>query len=92
MMQTDVKNKHLNADGEIYAGPTRVKGMVITSTGGGEGTVAFKDGGASGTTKIEIDVPSSATFHNILVPGEGVKFDTNVYVTLTNCYISVFYG
>lgn len=91
-MQYDVSNVHANATGELIGYPTRVKTIVITSTGGGAGTVLLTDGGAGGPTKIEVDVPNSATFHNIFIPGEGVRFNTNVYATLTNCYISVFYG
>jgi hypothetical protein len=91
-MQYDVKNAHLNASGSLVAFPARVKGMVVTSTGAGAGTVLLKDGGSGGTTKIEVDVPATAAFHNVTIPGEGVRFETNVYATLTNCYVSVFYG
>lgn len=91
MMQTDVKNAHLNASGSLIAFPTRVKGLVITSTGTA-GSMLLKDGGSSGTTLIEIDVPGTAAFHNVTIPGEGVKFSTSVYATLTNCYVSAFYG
>jgi len=91
-MQTDVKNTHLNASGSLVAYPTRIKGLVLTSTGAGAGSVLLKDGGSGGTTLIEIDVPSTAAFHNVVIPGEGVKFSTSVYATLTNCYVSAFYG
>lgn len=91
-MQYDVKNAHLNASGSLVGSRTRVKGMVITSTGAGAGSVVLKDGGSGGTTKLEVDVPATAAFHNVVIPGEGVLFETNVYATLTNCYISAFYG
>lgn len=91
-MQYDVKNVHANASGSLVGYRTRVKGMVITSTGGGAGSVLLKDGGASGTTQIEIDVPATAAFHTVYIPGEGVLFETSVYAALTNCYVSVFYG
>ena len=91
-MQTDVSNTHLNASGLIVDYGTRVKGMVITSTGSGAGSVKLRDGGSGGTILIEIDVPSTAAFHGVTVPGEGVLFRTNVYATLANCYVSVFYG
>jgi hypothetical protein len=91
-MQYDVKNVHANSTGSLVAYRTRVKCIVITSTGAGAGTVLLKDGGSGGTTLIEVDVPATAAFHNVLIPGEGVLFDTNVYATLTNCYVSVFYG
>ena len=91
-MQYDVKNVHANASGSLVGYRTRVKGMVITSTGGGAGSVVLKDGGSGGTTQFEVDVPATAAFHNVVIPGEGVLFETSVYATLTNCYISVFYG
>ena len=91
-MQYDVKNAHLNASGSLVGYPVRVKGMVLTSTGAGAGTVLLKDGGSGGTTLVEIDVPATAAFHSVTIPGEGVRFATNVYATLTNCYVSVFFG
>lgn len=91
-MQYDVKNVHANASGSLVGYRTRVKGMVITSTGAGAGTVQLKDGGSSGTVRLEVDVPSTAAFHNVVIPGEGVLFETSVYAALTNCYVSVFYG
>ena len=91
-MQYDVKNVHANASGSLLTGRFRVKGIVITSTGAGAGSVLIKDGGSGGTTKIEVDVPATAAFHNVIIPGEGVLFETSVYAALTNCYVSVFYG
>ena len=91
-MQYDVSNVHANASGSLISGRVRVKGMIITSTGGGAGAVLLKDGGVGGTTKMEVDVPSTAAFHNVIIPGEGVLFLTDVYADLTNCYVSVFYG
>ena len=91
-MQADVQNVHTNASGSLVGYRTRVKGIVITSTGAGTGTVQLKDGGSGGTVKIEVDVPSTAAFHSVYVPQEGVLFETSVYATLTNCSVSVFYG
>lgn len=91
-MQSDVKNAHANASGSLVSSRARVKGMVLTSTGGGTGTVQLKDGGSSGTVKIEVDVPNTAAFHSVVIPQEGVLFETSVYATLTNCYVSIFYG
>ncbi len=91
-MQYDVKNVHANASASLVTGRVRVKGMIITSTGAGAGSVLLKDGGSGGTTRIEVDVPSTAAFHNVVIPGEGVLFQTDVYAALTNCYVSVFYG
>lgn len=93
-MQTDVKNIHANASSQLLPTNqrTRVRGVILTSTGGGAGTIQLRSGGSSGTILIEIDVPATAAFHNALIPGEGVLFTNGVYATLTNCYISMFYG
>lgn len=91
-MQTDVKSATVTADGTAYAGRTRVKALVITSTATA-GSVVLKDGGASGTAKITLNTPAAADFHNILIPGQGVLFENDVYVDVTNvAAVTVFYG
>ena len=94
-MQYDVKSTHLNASGSIYANRARVKGFSICATASAAGTLLLKDGGSSGTTLIEIDIPSNSNPNSfyILVPGEGVLFSTNIYATLTSiASVTVFYG
>lgn len=94
-MQYDVKSTHLNASGSIYAARARVKGFSICATASSAGTLLLKDGGSSGTTLIEIDIPSNSNPNSfyVLVPGEGVLFGTNIYATLTNiASVTVFYG
>ena len=94
-MQYDVKSTHLNASGSIYAARARVKGFSICATASTAGTLLLKDGGSSGTTLIEIDIPSNSNPNSfyVLVPGEGVLFNTNIYGTLTNiASVTVFYG
>lgn len=94
-MQGDVKSVHANASGSLVGYATRVKGFSICATASTSGTLLLKDGGSSGTTLIEIDIPSNSnpnTFYT-LVPGEGVRFTTNVYATLTGiASVTVFYG
>jgi hypothetical protein len=94
-MQYDVKSTHLNASGSVYANRARVKGFSICATASAAGTMDLKDGGSSGTTLIEIDIPSNSNPNSfyVLVPGEGVLFSTNIYATLTSiASVTVFYG
>ena len=93
-MQTDVKNVHANASSQLVPTNqrTRVKGMILTSLGVSAGLVQLRSGGASGPILVEVDLPATAAFHNAVIPGEGVLFTNGVYATLTNCYISMFYG
>ena len=90
-MQTDVKAISLAASGSVYGTRTRVKGLVITP-GASAGSVVMKDGGASGTTIFTINTVANGQVESILIPGEGVLFYTDVYATLSNATITVFYG
>lgn len=91
-VQTDVKSATLTADGVAYAGRTRVKSLVLLSTATA-GSVVLKDGGASGTAKLTVNTPAAADLHNILLPGEGVLFESSVYVDVTNVSsVTVVYG
>ena len=90
-MQTDVKATSLAASGSVFGGRTRVKGLVFTP-GALAGSVVLKDGGASGTTVFTITTVANGQVANILIPGEGILFNTDVYATLTNASVTVFYG
>ena len=94
-MQYDVKSTHLNASGSVFGSRARVKGFSICATASAAGTLLLKDGGSSGTTLIEIDIPSNSNPNSfyVLVPGEGVRCYTNIYATLTGiASVTVFYG
>ena len=94
-MQTDVKSAACpaNASTTAFNGRTRLKGLVIAVPAAG-GTLTVKDGGTSGTTKFSLVIPAGdATVQNILIPGEGVLFETDMYVTCpADMPVTVFYG
>lgn len=95
MMQTDVKSTHLNASGSVFGSRARIKGFSICASASLVGSLVLKDGGSSGTTMIEIDIPSNSNPNSfyVLVPGEGVLCQTNIYASLTNiASVTVFYG
>jgi hypothetical protein len=92
-MQTDVKSAHVEATGTMVSGRTRVKGYQCLS-GGTAGDIIFRDGGASGTVRLQFNVPANTNnpFAN-LIPGEGILFTTDVHVTLPGTTkVTVFYG
>lgn len=91
-MQTDVLSATATADGTLVAGPARIKGILLTTTSSA-GSVVLKDGGASGTTRMTLNTPAVAEMFNALLPGEGIRFTSNVYVDVTNVSsVTVFYG
>jgi hypothetical protein len=85
-MLTDVSSAYLTSTNTVYSGRTRVRAVVCTGTG----TVVFRDGGGSGTTKLTLN--NTGTTH-ILIPADGVLFSTDVHATITSLTaITVFYG
>jgi hypothetical protein len=90
-MQTDVQAKSLNASGVVFGDRTRVRGLIITP-GANAGSVALKNGGSGGTTIMTITTVANGETFNAIIPANGVLFDTDVYATLSNAAVTVFYG
>ena len=99
-MQTDVLASAVRTSDGLLAdqagntlGRNRVKAIYIVPDTVA-GSVVFKDGGASGTTRMTINtLASSTTPDYILLPGEGLVFQTNIYVDLTSVVsVMVFYA
>lgn len=94
-MQTDVKSVHLNASSTAVGYRTRVKGFSICANASQTGTLLLKDGGSSGTTLLEVDIPSNSNPNSFytLIPGQGILFTTDVYASLTGiASVTVYYG
>ena len=89
-MQTDVLSAEKTSSGTVFAGPARVKSITISYASGG--TVALKDGGSSGTTRWSFTAPAAAGTVHVLLPGEGVRYFTDVYATLSSATVNVVYG
>jgi hypothetical protein len=97
MMQTDVSSTHLSAAGTIASGRFRLKGFVVAPAVSTAATFEFRDGGASGKILFQMDIPtnSNPNSYYIAVPGEGILFLTNIYLTLSVgsvTGITAFYG
>jgi hypothetical protein len=93
MMQTDVKSAHLTASGTAFNGRTRLKSVSYRGNAS-DGFVKFRDGGSTGPVLCELDVGTSDSFTiYVLIPGEGIVFQTSLYVDLSNVNAAtVFYG
>ena len=93
-MQYDVKSTYLTADGDVFAGPARVKSILITpatTTGG----LSIKDGGTSGTVVFQTSWAANAAPvpFTIAIPGEGLRCSTSIYADVTTVTsVTVFYG
>ena len=93
-MQTDVKSKNVTATGASgVGGRVRLKAVYFVP-GGTAGSISFRDGGATGTELLKIDAVASATqAQTVLIPGEGILFSSDPYVTLSVVTsVTFFYG
>lgn len=89
---TNVFSVYANATGQAYAGATNVSGYHV-KPGGTAGSIVIKDGGASGTTLMTIDITTDTSVITLQISGNGVRFNTNVHVTLpTSATITLFCG
>lgn len=96
-MQYDVKAKNMTGTGASGIGVprARVKSIYIVN-GTSAGSLSFKDGGSGGSELIKIDTPANTTGTGsmmILIPGDGVVFLADPYLTLTTVTsVTFFYG
>ena len=99
-MQTDVKaSVALTSTGNFQdqntnnLGRVRVKALYIIPTGTA-GSVTLKNGGSGGSTVVVINTVASATQPTqLLIPGQGLLFETDVHGTLSNVTsVVLFYG
>lgn len=91
MMQTDVKAAYVTGSGaNAYAGPARVKAVNIVASGAC--VFELTDGSSSGTSRFKVGATAGTTY--MLLPGEGVQFQTSVWVnSLTNAVsATIIYG
>jgi hypothetical protein len=89
-MQSDVRALERTSSGTVFSGRARVRAITISFATGG--TVAIKDGGASGLTVWSYTAPAAAGTVNVLLPGEGILCMTDVYVALSSATATVTYG
>jgi hypothetical protein len=91
-MQYDVKAAHTEATGTMVSGRNRLKGYQCIS-GGTAGDIIFRDGGASGTIRLQFNIGTGTQPIGLPIPGEGILFTTDIHVTLpATAKATIFYG
>jgi hypothetical protein len=87
----DVKSATASNNTAVIEGPTRVKSFYYTANAN-VGSVVLKDGGSSGTVMVTVAVPANG-YGIVPFPGDGIRFNSNVYTTLTNvASVTIFHG
>ncbi len=91
MAMSDVIAVTRGTSGTILAGRGRVKQLVVHTDGSGSPAVVLKDGGSGGTTKLSLTYTNSDV-HSLNIPETGILFETDIYVDITACDVTVFYA
>ena len=86
-MKSDVKAVRKNSTGSVFAGRTRLRGIILASDGTGAGTVILQDGNS--VTQFQVDVPNGDVFSYNLAE-DGILFEGGMTIsTLTKATVTV---
>ena len=89
---TNVFSAHKDSTGTIYSGATNLAGYQV-KPGGNSGELVFTDGGSGGDVLLRINITTNTAVIATLIPGNGIRFNTDVYVTLpTSAAVTIFCG
>jgi hypothetical protein len=94
--QYDVKAKTMTGTGATGIGTPRARiKSVYALLGNAPGSVSFKDGGTGGAELLKFDTPANTAtgYMYALLPSDGVLFEADPYLTLTNVTsVTFIYG
>lgn len=83
-MRSDGKSTTLTADGNVFAGPARISSVYYVASGTA-GSIVIKDGGASGSTVLNLATPASATATQFIDFSDNpIRCATSGYCDLTD--------
>lgn len=86
----NVVANHVDATGTIASGRRNLLGYQVVG-GGTAGDVIFRDGGASGTIRLQFNIGGGTQPIGLSIPADGVLFITDIHVTLpTSAKATVF--
>ena len=70
-MKSDVREVRVSATGSVFAGRTRLRGLILASDGSGAGSITLQDG--SSVTQFQGDCPEGDVFA-FNIPEDGILF------------------
>ena len=77
-MKSDVKAVRVTATGAVFAGRTRLRGLILVSDAGGSaGGLTLQDNTDS-TTLFQADVPTGDVF-SMNIPEDGILFPKGIF-------------
>ena len=79
IMKGDVKAVRVSGTGAVFAGRTRLRGMILASDGSGAGSITLQDNTDS-TTLFQGDCPEGDVF-SFNIPEDGILFPGGMKVS-----------
>ena len=76
-----LKSAHTDTTGTLVTGAYYLKAYHCIS-GGTAGDVIFRDGGASGTIRMQFNIGTGTQPVMLTLPDAGILFETDIHVTL----------
>ncbi len=87
---SNVTAVHIEATGTVATGRRQLRGY-HTISGGTAGDVIFRDGGSSGTVRLQFNIGTGTQPIVMSIPDDGILFTTDIHVTLpTSAKTTVF--
>ena len=91
-MKSDVKALRVSGTGAVFAGRTRLRGIILNSTeaaGGTDGAIKLYDGQATPQLQFEVSVQAGDDF-TLNLPEDGILFKDGMYTSvLVECLATV---
>jgi len=84
-MKSDVKAVRVTGTGSVFAGRTRLRGLILASDGGGAGTIILQDGNSA--TQFQGDCPTGDVFA-FNIPEDGILFESGMTTSAIGADIS----
>ena len=86
-MKSDVKAVRVTGTGSVFAGRTRLRGLILASDGVGAGTIILQDGNS--VTQFQGDCPNGDVFA-FNIPEDGVLFEGGMTVqAISNATVTI---
>jgi hypothetical protein len=89
-MKSDVKATQKTSPGLVFAGRTRLRGIVLGAPNTTEAGVAVFLNGTTGSTYLSVEAPAGDVFA-LNIPEDGILFEQGIFVTDLVGKVTVLY-
>ena len=89
-MKSDVKAVRVTGTGSVFAGRTRLRGIVLGAPNTTTAATAVCLNGTTGSTYLQVDAPAGDVFA-LNIPEDGILFENGIFVTDLVGTVTVLY-